>query len=111
MDLFVGDLPLFIELTELRDYDIFTYTQGDTENLYLRGQFAPHRNTPSVNALFLRCGPSTGWTRVTLGVRRCERDPIPCPSPESHNIVRISLYLKVPAAGRGADRVARGQEP
>ena len=69
MDLFVGDLPLFIELTELRDYDIFTYTQGDTENLYLRGQFAPHRNTPSVNALFLRCGPSTGWTRVTLGAR------------------------------------------
>lgn len=97
MDLFVGDLPLFIELTELRDYDIFTYTQGDTENLYLRGQFAPHRNTPSVNALFLRCGPSTGWTSDPWSEAMREGPhPLPIAREPQH-----CPHLSLPQSARG----------
>ena len=104
MDLFVGDLPLFIELTELRDYDIFTYTQGDTENLYLRGQFAPHRNTPSVNTLFLWCGPCTGLMDMRVGLlldpgSEAMRDgahPLPIARGQQH-----CPHLSLPQGARG----------
>jgi hypothetical protein len=55
IDQLSGDFPLHIELAELRDFDIFTYHFGDIFRLYLRGQFAAHRNAPHVNSLWTRC--------------------------------------------------------
>ena len=36
-------------------YDIFTYSFGDTNALYLRGQWTVHRNRPEVNEIWRRC--------------------------------------------------------
>lgn len=55
IDMLIGDLPLHIELDELANYDIFTYHFGDVFRLYLRGQFAAHRNSPKVNLLWAEC--------------------------------------------------------
>jgi len=55
IDLMVGDLPLFLDRTELTDYDVVTYSFGDYERLYLRGQFAAHKNTDKVNTLWTAC--------------------------------------------------------
>ena len=40
---------------ELASYDIFTYHFGDVFRLYLRGQFAAHRNSRKVNMLWAEC--------------------------------------------------------
>lgn len=55
IDIVVGDLPRFIERDELTNYDIVTYSFGDHERLYLRGQFAMHANRPDLNLIFARC--------------------------------------------------------
>jgi len=55
IDMLIGDLPLHVELDELASYDIFTYHFGDVFRLYLRGQFAAHRNSPKVNRLWAEC--------------------------------------------------------
>ena len=47
--------PLHVELDELASFDIFTYHFGDVFRLYLRGQFAAHRNSPKVNMLWAEC--------------------------------------------------------
>ena len=55
IDMLIGDLPLHIEHDELAHFDIFTYHFGDVFRLYLRGQFAAHRNSPKVNRLWAEC--------------------------------------------------------
>jgi hypothetical protein len=55
VDMIVGDMVGWVDLAELEDFDIFTYTFGDNERLYTRGQFAVHRNTPRINALWQAC--------------------------------------------------------
>ena len=55
IDLMVGDLPLFLDRSELTDYDVVTYSFGDYERLYLRGQFAAHKNNEKVNTLWTAC--------------------------------------------------------
>jgi len=55
IDMLIGDLPMHIELEELAQYDIFTYHFGDVFRLYLRGQFAAHRNSPQINLLWAEC--------------------------------------------------------
>ena len=55
IDMLIGDLPLFIDHEELSAYDIFTYHFGDAFRLYLRGQFAAHRNAPEINMLWAEC--------------------------------------------------------
>lgn len=55
IDMLIGDLPLYIDANELEEYDIFTYHFGDVFRLYLRGQFAAHRNLPWINVLWAEC--------------------------------------------------------
>ncbi len=55
IDMLIGDLPLYIDVDELEAYDIFTYHFGDVFRLYLRGQFAAHRNLPWINVLWAEC--------------------------------------------------------
>jgi len=54
-DTILGQLPRFIERPELTQHDIVTYSFGDTEAVYLRGQWTMHRNVPAVNRLWRRC--------------------------------------------------------
>lgn len=51
----VGDLPMIVEHEELAQYDIVTYHFGDVYRLYLRGQFASHRNVARVNRIWMQC--------------------------------------------------------
>lgn len=55
IDMLIGDLPLHVEHDELSTFDIFTYHFGDVFRLYLRGQFAAHRNSAKVNMLWSEC--------------------------------------------------------
>lgn len=55
LDLVLGDLGSFVDEEELRAFDVLTYSFGDYERLYLRGQFTAHRNSPSVNTLYAKC--------------------------------------------------------
>ena len=56
LDMVIGNLPLFIERSELEDNDIVTYSFGDQEAFYLRGQWTVHRNEPRVSTLWqARC--------------------------------------------------------
>jgi hypothetical protein len=57
---------MWVERSELRDFDIFTYTFGDNTRLYQRGQWAVHQNNPKVNALWLACPELTqNFAKVT----------------------------------------------
>ena len=55
LDMVIGNLPLFIERQEFSDYDVVTYSFGDQEALYLRGQWTLHRNVPWVAGLWKEC--------------------------------------------------------
>ena len=55
LDMVLGNLPLFMERAELESEDIVTYSFGDMEALYLRGQWTVHRNRPAINAIWKSC--------------------------------------------------------
>ena len=44
LDMVVGNLPLFVSRAELEQHDIVTYSFGDQEALYLRGQWTVLRD-------------------------------------------------------------------
>lgn len=46
---------MFIERSELLDYDIVTYSFGDQEAVYLRGQWTIHRNSIAVSTIWKGC--------------------------------------------------------
>jgi hypothetical protein len=55
-DIMFGDVNRWITADELNDFDIVTYTFGDQQRLYLRGQFTFHKNIPAtVNQLWREC--------------------------------------------------------
>ena len=47
-DVVLGHLPRFMERNELVDHHIVTYSHGDTDAVYLRGQWTVHQNVPQV---------------------------------------------------------------
>ena len=51
----LGNLPLFLEREELFDNDVVSYTFGDQEALYLRGQWTLHRNSPLISSIWKGC--------------------------------------------------------
>jgi len=55
LDTQFGALPSFIELAELRDFDMVSYSFGDHDGLYLRGQWTMHRNAAEVNRVWTTC--------------------------------------------------------
>uniref|UniRef100_A0A7S2CVX3 Uncharacterized protein n=1 Tax=Haptolina brevifila TaxID=156173 RepID=A0A7S2CVX3_9EUKA len=55
LDMVIGNLPLFLEESELREYDLVSYSFGDQEAVYLRGQWTMHRNAHSINTLWKGC--------------------------------------------------------
>jgi hypothetical protein len=57
MDILFGDLsPNWITRDELEEFDIVTYTFGDQNRLYLRGQFTFHKNKKqSINQIWRAC--------------------------------------------------------
>ena len=55
LDMVIGNLPLFLEPTELDSYDVVSYSFGDQEALYLRGQWTMHRNRHQVNTMWKGC--------------------------------------------------------
>ena len=54
-DMIIGNLPLFIEHKELLTQDIVSYSFGDMDALYLRGQWTVHRNRRDVNTIWKAC--------------------------------------------------------
>ena len=54
-DIAFGDLPRWITKEELNDWDIVTYSYGDQERVYLRGQFTFHRNKEIINNIWRKC--------------------------------------------------------
>ena len=56
----IGNLPLFIEQAELEQHDVVSYSFGDQEALYLRGQWTMHRNTHYINTMWKGC-PHLGF--------------------------------------------------
>mmetsp|Transcript_57675 Transcript_57675/g.132409 ORF Transcript_57675/g.132409 Transcript_57675/m.132409 type:complete len:601 (-) Transcript_57675:395-2197(-) len=55
MDVVLGQVARFIERSELQDHQIVTYSFGDTEAVYLRGQWTMHQNIAKVNEIWMRC--------------------------------------------------------
>ena len=56
VDILFGDLSRWITPDELSDYDIVTFSYGDQQRLYLRGQFTIHKNDPvKINQLWRKC--------------------------------------------------------
>ena len=54
-DIAFGDLPRWITNDELENYDIVTYSYGDQNRVYLRGQFTFHKNKASINNIWRKC--------------------------------------------------------
>ena len=73
LDMVIGNLPLFLEHRELATQDIISYSFGDMDALYLRGQWTVHRNRREV---------STIWKVRALArlacVCACERSTFAC---------------------------------
>ncbi|KAL1520353.1 hypothetical protein AB1Y20_021943 [Prymnesium parvum] len=55
LDIVCGQLPRFIERSELSDFHVVTYSFGDNEGIYLRGQWTVHKNIPFVNEIWMGC--------------------------------------------------------
>jgi len=55
LDMVIGNLPLFIEHKELLTQDIISYSFGDMDAFYLRGQWTIHRNKHSISTIWKRC--------------------------------------------------------
>jgi len=55
LDMVLGNLPLFLEQSELESYDVVSYSFGDQEALYLRGQWTMHRNVHSITTIWKTC--------------------------------------------------------
>mmetsp|Transcript_58410 Transcript_58410/g.115963 ORF Transcript_58410/g.115963 Transcript_58410/m.115963 type:complete len:380 (-) Transcript_58410:275-1414(-) len=55
LDIVVGHVVRFLERSELIEHHIVTYSFGDTEAVYLRGQWTVHQNLPNVNSIWLGC--------------------------------------------------------
>jgi len=55
LDVILGHLPRFVERSELVDYHIVTYSFGDADAIYLRGQWTVHRNLAQVNQIWTGC--------------------------------------------------------
>jgi len=66
LDMVVGNLPLFVSRAELEQHDIVTYSFGDQEALYLRGQWTVHRNEPRVSSVWQRCDHIAGQLQKEL---------------------------------------------
>ena len=70
LDMVVGNLPLFVSRAELEQHDIVTYSFGDQEALYLRGQWTVHRNEPRVSSVWQRCEHLAGQLQKELGSKK-----------------------------------------
>jgi uncharacterized membrane protein YgcG len=55
LDMVIGNLPLFIEHSELATQDIVSYSFGDNDAFYLRGQWTVHRNRHDVSTIWKAC--------------------------------------------------------
>ena len=55
LDVILGHLPRFVERSELMEHHIVTYSFGDAEAVYLRGQWTIHQNLPNVNSIWMGC--------------------------------------------------------
>ena len=55
LDMVIGNLPVFLEREELQKHDIVSYTFGDQEAIYLRGQWTIHRNEARVSTVWKEC--------------------------------------------------------
>jgi len=55
LDIILGHVSRFIERSELLEHHIVTYSFGDSDAVYLRGQWTIHQNLPNVNALWMGC--------------------------------------------------------
>lgn len=65
-DVMFGDLPHWITLDELEEYDIVTYSFGDQYRVYIRGQFTFHRNNDKINNIWRSCDYLTNMDRRLL---------------------------------------------
>jgi len=55
MDIVLGQVARFVERAELAEHHIVTYSFGDTEAVYLRGQWTVHQNLAKVNSIWMGC--------------------------------------------------------
>ena len=56
LDVVFGDLPRWITNDELHDFDIVTYSYGDQNRIYLRGQWTFHKNKKyTINQIWREC--------------------------------------------------------
>ena len=55
LDQIFGDSSKWITPDELTDYDVVTYSHGDQDKAYLRGQFTFHKNTATNRQLWRPC--------------------------------------------------------
>ena len=55
LDMVIGNLPLYLEAKEFATQDIVSYSFGDMDALYLRGQWTMHRNRKDISTIWKRC--------------------------------------------------------
>ena len=72
LDVAWGDLPSWITMDELTNYDIFTYGFGDQERVYLRGQFTILKHTLQLNQLWRQCPTLAHWETRKSPLRHVE---------------------------------------
>ena len=65
LDMVIGNLLLFVETSELANQDILSYSFGDMDALYLRGQWTVHRNRADI---------STIWKGARTWATSCRRN-------------------------------------
>ncbi|CAN0328483.1 unnamed protein product, partial [Ectocarpus sp. 8 AP-2014] len=64
LDVFFGDLTKgWLEPSEMRDYDIITYSFGDQQRAYLRGQLTVHKSILKVNHIWRGCPHLSNYYR------------------------------------------------
>lgn len=50
-----GDLPRHVDVAELRDFDVFSWSFGDQAAFYLRGQWTVHAARPELARIWTAC--------------------------------------------------------
>jgi hypothetical protein len=77
LDMVLGNLPLFVERSELEQHDIVSYSFGDQEAFYLRGQWTVHKNEPRVSTIWQVSAPSHALPGASPAAARSPTDPRP----------------------------------
>lgn len=123
MDVLLGDVSRFISRAELAEHHVVSFSFGDQDALYLRGQWTVHQNHPRVNSIWMGCehlgagfehelAQKVAWVRRNEGRAQYPKRVFSAEGCYSHRLllrsgIRVKLAAQKQASGLEVQKAAR----